>query len=110
MTAPVQSCQPMTDEAPHVPAAFINAISEEGTKAEAVAFLQKQWNENRVLWHRIRKLEHDNNQAAGQVEAGAAAGNFEAKRLAWRRLCCGAECISIATHRPLYWRTMNPNY
>lgn len=29
----------------HVPAAFINAIAEEGTKAEAIAFLQKQWNE-----------------------------------------------------------------
>lgn len=32
-------------EAPHVPAAFINAIAEEGTKAEAVEWLQKTWNE-----------------------------------------------------------------
>lgn len=30
---------------PHVPAAFINAIAEEGTKAEAVEWLQKTWNE-----------------------------------------------------------------
>lgn len=34
---------------PHVPAAFINAIAEEGTKAEAVEWLQKLWNENCAL-------------------------------------------------------------
>lgn len=34
---------------PHVPAAFINAIAEEGTKAEAVEYLQKLWNENCAL-------------------------------------------------------------
>jgi hypothetical protein len=33
----------------HVPAAFINAIAEEGTKAEAIEYLQKQWNENCAL-------------------------------------------------------------
>lgn len=36
-------------EYPHVPAAFINAIAEEGTKAEAIEYLQKQWNENCAL-------------------------------------------------------------
>lgn len=36
-------------EYPHVPAAFINAIAEEGTKDEAVAWLQKQWNETCAL-------------------------------------------------------------
>lgn len=30
----------------HHPAAFINAIAEEGTKEEAVQYLQKIWNEN----------------------------------------------------------------
>src|ERR1044071_57072 len=34
---------------PHVPAAFINAIAEEGTKAEAIEYLQKQWNETCAL-------------------------------------------------------------
>lgn len=34
---------------PHVPAAFINAIAEEGTKAEAVKYLQEQWNETCAL-------------------------------------------------------------
>jgi len=33
-------------EAPHSPAAFINVIAEEGTKAEAIEYLQKEWNEN----------------------------------------------------------------
>jgi hypothetical protein len=32
-------------EYPHVRAAFINAIAEEGTKAEAIEWLQKTWNE-----------------------------------------------------------------
>lgn len=30
---------------PYAPAAFINAIAEEGTKDEAVEWLQKTWNE-----------------------------------------------------------------
>jgi hypothetical protein len=34
---------------PHVPAAFINAIREEGTKKEACDFLQAQWNETFAL-------------------------------------------------------------
>lgn len=34
---------------PHVPAAFINAIAEEGTKDGAIRYLQKQWNETRAL-------------------------------------------------------------
>ena len=29
----------------HHPAAFINAIAEEGTKAEAIKYLQETWNE-----------------------------------------------------------------
>lgn len=31
--------------APHHPAAFINVIAEEGTKEEAVRYLQETWNE-----------------------------------------------------------------
>jgi hypothetical protein len=34
---------------PQVTATFINAIAEEGTKAEAVEWLQKQWNETCAL-------------------------------------------------------------
>lgn len=34
-----------TSDAPHVQAAFINAIADEGTKAEAIEWLQKTWNE-----------------------------------------------------------------
>lgn len=44
-------------EAPHVPAAFINAIREEGTKAEACDWLQKTWNEKCALLDRIEQLE-----------------------------------------------------
>lgn len=29
----------------HYPAAFINAIAEEGTKEEAIRYLQSTWNE-----------------------------------------------------------------
>lgn len=35
----------MTREFPHHQAAFINAIADEGTKAEAIHFLQETWNE-----------------------------------------------------------------
>lgn len=41
---------------PRVNAAFINAISEEGTKEEAVRFLQKQWNENCFLRQFIEEM------------------------------------------------------
>lgn len=34
------------DQAVHVPAAFINAIREEGTKTEACNWLQTTWNES----------------------------------------------------------------
>lgn len=40
-------------EAPHVQAAFINAIREEGTKQEACDRLQKVWNENCALKKQI---------------------------------------------------------
>lgn len=46
-------------EYPHVPAAFINAIAEEGTKAEAVAYLQKQWNENCALRAQLKRAEEN---------------------------------------------------
>jgi hypothetical protein len=43
--------------APHLPAAFINAIAEEGTKAEAIEYLQKTWNENCALRAQLVKFE-----------------------------------------------------
>lgn len=43
-------------EYPNVPAAFINAIAEEGTKAEAVEWLQRTWNECYALRARVAEL------------------------------------------------------
>ena len=40
------------------PAAFINNIAEEGTKAEAIHFLQEQWDENVDLKRDIKQLQH----------------------------------------------------
>lgn len=51
-----------TPAIPHVPAAFINAISEEGTKAEAIEYLQKYWNENCALRAELRALEVMSNE------------------------------------------------
>ena len=42
---------------PHVQAAFINAIREEGTKQEACDWLQKQWNECCALQKEIEDLK-----------------------------------------------------
>lgn len=43
---------------PHVPAAFINAIAEEGTKDEAIEYLQKQWNETCALRAALSAIFH----------------------------------------------------
>ena len=48
---------------PHVPAAFINAIREEGTKEEACNLLQKQWNETCALKKRVKELKEVLRQA-----------------------------------------------
>lgn len=56
-------------EHPHVPAAFINAIREEGTKAEAIDWLQKTWNERCALSARVAQLE----EALGAIEQYVAA-------------------------------------
>jgi hypothetical protein len=59
------------NNAPHAQAAFINVIADEGTKAEAVEWLQKTWNEHMALvkavraiyfaayWHPDRPLKHE---------------------------------------------------
>ena len=44
-------------EYPHVPAAFINSIREEGSKADAIAWLQAQWNETCYLREKVKGLE-----------------------------------------------------
>jgi len=41
----------------HHPAAFINVIAEEGTKAEAVKYLQETWNELCDLKSAVRKIQ-----------------------------------------------------
>lgn len=48
--------------APHVQAAFINAIREEGTKAEACDWLQKIWNEKCALAARLAEVEQERDQ------------------------------------------------
>ncbi len=39
------------------PAAFINAIAEEGTKAEAIKYLQETWDELMDAKTKIKELE-----------------------------------------------------
>ena len=46
-------------EYPHVPAAFINAIADEGTKKEAIEWLQKTWNEACWLRSALRAARQD---------------------------------------------------
>ena len=40
---------------PHVPAAFINSLSEEGTREEILRYLQEQWNETCALREQLEK-------------------------------------------------------
>jgi len=54
-------------DTPHTPAAFINAIAEEGSKKEAVEWLQKTWNERCQLEREneaLRKLLAEAEEAA----------------------------------------------
>lgn len=48
---------PASETPEHVPAAFINAIADEGTKAEAIEWLQKTWNERCDFEKRLRAAE-----------------------------------------------------
>lgn len=47
----------MASEYPHVPAAFINNIAEEGTEEEAIKYLQETWNENCYLRNKLKVLQ-----------------------------------------------------
>ncbi len=58
---------------PHVPAAFINAIAEEGTKAEAIEYLQRQWNETCALRAALEKIARSNT-AYGIISRNALGG------------------------------------
>jgi hypothetical protein len=63
---------PHPSNAPHVPAAFINAIAEEGTKAEAIEWLQKTWNELCQAESKVRGLER---KVAEEQDAAMMAGS-----------------------------------
>jgi hypothetical protein len=65
---PVQSSQPKKAEAPHVPAAFINALAEEGTKTEAIWYLQKYWNEACALGARLKEATRLINEGSDTLE------------------------------------------
>ena len=58
-----RSTTPDRKEAPHVRAAFINAIADEGTKDEAIRWLQKTWNELCQAESELRKLRSDMERA-----------------------------------------------
>ena len=45
---------------PHAPAAFINAVAEEGTKEDAVKYLQEQWNETCALRAALKQISEWN--------------------------------------------------
>jgi hypothetical protein len=54
-------------QAPHAQAAFINAIREEGTKADACDWLQLQWNESCALRAEVLRLTEANAALAEEL-------------------------------------------
>ena len=54
---------------PHVPAAFINTIREEGTKKEACDFLQAQWNETFALSAQLTDLQKERDELAAAIDS-----------------------------------------
>lgn len=61
-----------TNNCPHVPAAFINSIREEGTKEEALFWLQEQWDETCALRAVLREAPcpHPASGDSPDIEAG----------------------------------------
>lgn len=53
------------------PAAFINVIAEEGTKAEAVEFLQQTWDDLINLQTALRRLGFNQNQIEKMKNEGS---------------------------------------
>jgi len=45
-------------KAPHRPAAFINVIAEDGTKEEAIKYLQETWNDYMQERDYVGRLKH----------------------------------------------------
>jgi len=67
-------------DAPHTPAAFINAIAEEGSKKEAIEWLQKIWNERCQLERENEALRKDAESVLLQArEEGRREGMRECK-------------------------------
>lgn len=72
----------MNDKHPHVQAAFINSIREEGTKAEACDFLQEQWNETcAMIKERDAALAATERAVRAALEAAAIVADLEAQKL-----------------------------
>lgn len=64
----------MKTKAPHVPAAFINAIAaEEGTKEEAVRYLQETWNDYRQA---VKERDEAKAQRGTLLGEGSTLGAF----------------------------------
>lgn len=61
---------------PHVPAAFINAIREEGTKVEACDYLQEQWNETCALRAEKERLQEALERADATIKTADALAEF----------------------------------
>lgn len=53
------------------PAAFINVIAEEGTKADAVEFLQQTWDDLINLQMALRRLGFNQNQVEKMKNEGS---------------------------------------
>lgn len=53
---------------PHRPAAFINAIEEEGTKQEAIEWLHTTWDELQDALALIKELQADNKALTAKIK------------------------------------------
>ena len=84
-------------DAPHTPAAFINAIAEEGSKKEAVEWLQKTWNERCQLERENEALRRESARADSywENEAKRYAGNADY----WRERADAAEAKLAAIEK-----------
>ena len=109
-----RSTTPDRKEAPHVRAAFINAIADEGTKDEAIRWLQKTWNELCQAESELRKLRSDMERAqhnhAADLTFAASTPNSETaagtEPVAWRYRYSGLESWKYVESE----REINPHF
>ena len=82
----------ISEKAPHVPAAFINVLAEEGSRTELINALQQEWNEN------CRLRQHLNGRSQNGGDAVPSDDVVRELREALAHAAVPLEGLTLAAH------------